>query len=69
MSQVDTCLVGMVSHHQIIDISERVEFLLKLEELMREYEVVSLDIAIDPYKFAKEFNVQSSSESTQEQEG
>ncbi len=50
---VDTCLVGMVSHHQIIDISERVEFLLKLEELMREYEVVTVDIAVDPYKFNK----------------
>jgi len=53
MNQVgntDTCIVGAINHHGV-EFPEQTEFLLRLEALMDEYEVIKLDVAIDPYKF------------------
>lgn len=52
IGNIDTYLVGTINHHGVI-FPEQTEFLLKLVELMKAYEVVKLDVAIDPYKFAR----------------
>jgi len=55
MNQVgntDTCIVGAINHHGV-EFPEQTEFLSKLEALMDEYEVIKLDVAIDPYKFVR----------------
>ncbi len=51
VGNMDTCIVGAINHHSI-EFPEQAEFLSRLEALMDEYEVIKLDVAIDPYKFA-----------------
>ena len=50
IGNTETCLVGIINYHTV-EFPKQTEFLLKLEALMRDYEVVKLDVAINPYRF------------------
>lgn len=52
VGNMETCIVGTITHHQPI---EQTQFLLELEVLMNTYGVIKLDISFDPYKFIQKY--------------